>query len=286
MKTSPGRSHLPPGERTAPRSGGRVNHVRSYLPGQQPGEPGRAHLVVAGRFLQSLHDLRDALTEPPGGRRDGNSRKVRTAGWRIWEATGPDHPGDRRRGAGPRPEARCSRSPGTSSTTSGRSSTSRPSWRPGPERWRPFWAVRYDLTCGRRVEPLRRMPVWDAPRIVVVVDPTVYETLHEDQRDALDGFLGKTGLTAVGTKDELDAARGGVPPPALLVRARHALSPDARRRGDHPERPRVPAAQPTTATSVPRGCWRSSTPARRARPTRRPVRSWKSSTAPASPARS
>lgn len=41
----------------------------------------------------------------------------------------------------------------------------------GAERWRPFWAVRYNLTSGRRVEPLKRLPTWSDPRVVVVVDP-------------------------------------------------------------------------------------------------------------------
>jgi len=28
----------------------------------------------------------------------------------------------------------------------------------GAERWRPFWSARYNLTSGRRVEPLKRLP--------------------------------------------------------------------------------------------------------------------------------
>ena len=65
--------------------------------------------------------------------------------------------------------------------------------RAGRERWRPFWSVRYNLTSGRRVEPLRRLPIWSDPRVVVVVDPTVLRELHEEQRQRLDEFLAELG---------------------------------------------------------------------------------------------
>ena len=76
----------------------------------------------------------------------------------------------------------------------------------GVERWRPFWSARYNLTSGRRVEPLKRLPLWIDPRVVVVVDPTVHEGLNDEQKGRLDGFLAEAGLTAVGSLDELEAA--------------------------------------------------------------------------------
>ncbi len=76
----------------------------------------------------------------------------------------------------------------------------------GAERWRPFWSVRYNLTSGRRVEPLKRLPTWSDPRVVVVVDPTVHEGLNDEQKGRLDQFLDEAGLTAVGSLDELEAA--------------------------------------------------------------------------------
>src|SRR4051812_10335856 len=72
----------------------------------------------------------------------------------------------------------------------------------GVERWRPFWSVRYNLTSGRRVEPLKRMPVWNNPRVVVVLDPNVRDELHEDQKQRLDHFLAEAGLTTAGSLDE------------------------------------------------------------------------------------
>jgi tetratricopeptide (TPR) repeat protein len=76
----------------------------------------------------------------------------------------------------------------------------------GAERWRPFWSVRYNLTSGRRVEPLKRLPIWIDPRVVVVVDPTVHEALDDEQKGRLDGFLAEAGLPAVGSLDELEVA--------------------------------------------------------------------------------
>ena len=76
----------------------------------------------------------------------------------------------------------------------------------GVERWRPFWSARYNLTSGRRVEPLKRLPLWSDPRVVVVVDPTVHEGLNDEQKQRLDQFLAEAGLTAVGSMDELEAA--------------------------------------------------------------------------------
>jgi WD40 repeat protein len=37
------------------------------------------------------------------------------------------------------------------------------------EHWKPFWGIRYNLATGRRVDPLRRMPLWKEPLHVVVV---------------------------------------------------------------------------------------------------------------------
>ena len=76
----------------------------------------------------------------------------------------------------------------------------------GVERWRPFWLARYNLTSGRRVEPLKRLPLWIDPRVVVVLDPTVHEGLNNEQKGRLDGFLAEAALTVVGSLDELEAA--------------------------------------------------------------------------------
>ena len=73
----------------------------------------------------------------------------------------------------------------------------------GVERWRPFWSVRFNLTSGRRVEPLKRRSLWSEPRVVVVVDPTVHERLNDHQKQRLDQFLDEAGLTAIGSMDEL-----------------------------------------------------------------------------------
>ena len=52
-----------------------------------------------------------------------------------------------------------------------------------PARWQPFWGLRYDLAGGRRVSPLRRFPVLQDPRIVVVTDPMVIDNLPTECRE-------------------------------------------------------------------------------------------------------
>ena len=74
------------------------------------------------------------------------------------------------------------------------------------ERWRPFWSIRYNLTSGRRVEPLKRMPTWSDPRVIVVVDPDVYAQLLDEQKARLDAFLAEASLTMLHSLEELEAA--------------------------------------------------------------------------------
>ncbi|QEH32543.1 WD domain, G-beta repeat [Aquisphaera giovannonii] len=100
----------------------------------------------------------------------------------------------------------------------------------GAERWRPFWAIRYALTTGRRVEPLRRSPSWEAPRVIAVIDPSVRANLKEEQRDELDRFLAEARLTPVGSLKDLRAElRKGYP--RLLYWLGHA-TPEYLRLGD------------------------------------------------------
>ena len=74
------------------------------------------------------------------------------------------------------------------------------------ERWRPFWSIRYNLTSGRRVEPLRRLPVWDKPRVIAAISPGVYETMKPEQKQNLDKFVEEAGLVRVGSLAELEEA--------------------------------------------------------------------------------
>lgn len=76
----------------------------------------------------------------------------------------------------------------------------------GLERWRPFWAVRYNLTSGRRVDPLRRLALWEDPRVVVVIDSGVRDALPPEQKQRLDGFLTEFGLSVASSIDELEAS--------------------------------------------------------------------------------
>ena len=76
----------------------------------------------------------------------------------------------------------------------------------GTERWRPFWSIRYNLTSGRRVEPLRRLPVWSKPRVIAAINPDIYDEMHEDQKQKLDQFLSETDIARVGSMAELEEA--------------------------------------------------------------------------------
>jgi WD40 repeat protein len=118
----------------------------------------------------------------------------------------------------------------------------------GAERWRPFWGIRYNLTCGRRVDPWRRQAVWSDPRVVAVIDPTAEKGLRPDERRHLEDFLhefefkpvaalplggpaGQTGRrTRVGSLRELELAlKAGYP--RLLYWLGHA-TPDCLMLGD------------------------------------------------------
>ena len=40
--------------------------------------------------------------------------------------------------------------------------------------WRPFWGIRYNLAGGRRVEPLRRLPWLNEPKLLMVICPSIF----------------------------------------------------------------------------------------------------------------
>ena len=80
-----------------------------------------------------------------------------------------------------------------------------------PARWRPFWGLRYDLSGGRRVSPLRRLPVIRNPRVVVVTDPLVIDRLVPESA-ALTALCQENGWTQARSREELAAAlQGGRP---------------------------------------------------------------------------
>ncbi|MFO0798483.1 MAG: tetratricopeptide repeat protein [Gemmataceae bacterium] len=80
-----------------------------------------------------------------------------------------------------------------------------------PARWRPFWGLRYDLAGGRRVSPLRRLPVLHNPRVVVVTDPLVLDRLPTESRE-LAALCQEHGWAHARTRQELaDALQAGRP---------------------------------------------------------------------------
>ena len=114
----------------------------------------------------------------------------------------------------------------------------------GRRAWRPFWSVRYNLTSGRRVEPLKRLPHLERPAGDRGRGPDRPRGAARDQRRRLDAFLADAGLDRGRVDGRAGGgARRGLSPPALLDRPRRAELPPARRRRHHPGRPAEPAPE-------------------------------------------
>jgi hypothetical protein len=73
------------------------------------------------------------------------------------------------------------------------------------ETWLPFWGVRYNLACGRRVNPLRRLPQWERPEVILVIDPQIRADLPDEarQRRRLTGFVASRGCRVVESREQL-----------------------------------------------------------------------------------
>jgi len=117
-------------------------------------------------------------------------------------------------------------------------------------RWKPFWAVRYDLTAGRKVNPLRRMPTLVDPHALLVIDLEILHRLPDDQQQRLRRFVDLHQLTIVSSKDELIHEAAQQRPdliywlshatPATLVLRDEEISPRQLKqllRGDDPDVP-------------------------------------------------
>ncbi|MCI0456691.1 MAG: hypothetical protein L0Z62_06890 [Gemmataceae bacterium] len=75
-----------------------------------------------------------------------------------------------------------------------------------PERWLPFWGVRYNLASSRRVTPLRRLPLWDTPEVMLVIDPAIFGDLPAAEQQAINNFAQRRRLTRIETRNQLAAA--------------------------------------------------------------------------------
>ncbi|HVK08078.1 MAG TPA: hypothetical protein VM597_04810, partial [Gemmataceae bacterium] len=85
----------------------------------------------------------------------------------------------------------------------------------GVDHWRPFWGLRYTLSVGRSVEPLRRLPVLEAPRVLVVTAPDVVDGLPAGVRAELAALAAAHGWTVARSKAEVTAARAAGRPDVL-----------------------------------------------------------------------
>lgn len=90
-----------------------------------------------------------------------------------------------------------------------------------PERWQPFWGIRYGLTGGRKVNPLRRTPSLSDPVVLMVIDPKIRDRLPDDQRQRLAEFIEVHSIKTVSNKNEL-LAETKTQRPHLLYWLSHA----------------------------------------------------------------
>ena len=82
----------------------------------------------------------------------------------------------------------------------------------GLDQWQPFWGIRYNLAGGQRVDPRRRMPFWEKPRVLLVVDPSIRKGLPPQQRERVEGFARARGLPLIESRRQLEEAlRAGRP---------------------------------------------------------------------------
>ena len=77
--------------------------------------------------------------------------------------------------------------------------------------WEPFWGIRYSVACGRRVNPLRRVPLWGRPDVILVIDPEIRASLPDEDQQArrLAAFAGTNGFRVVESCEQLSAALKG-----------------------------------------------------------------------------
>lgn len=80
--------------------------------------------------------------------------------------------------------------------------------------WEPFWGYRYNLAVSQRVDvlrttPLRRMPWSENLKVLLVVDPGVFNDLPETQQLRLKNFADRHSLSFIGNKSDLATAMAG-----------------------------------------------------------------------------
>jgi hypothetical protein len=123
--------------------------------------------------------------------------------------------------------------------------------------WHPFWGIRYCLASGRRVNPLRRVPVWGRPDVILVIDPEIRASLPDEDRQArrLAAFARASGVRVVESREQLSEALKG-DRPYLVYWLSHA-TPNALVLGDAEIAPaelmRLLRGDPLTTSPAKRG---------------------------------
>jgi WD40 repeat protein len=74
---------------------------------------------------------------------------------------------------------------------------------PASEGWQGFWGICFNLTVGRRVDPLRQLDLLEKPEVLLAVDPGLRGSLSDAQQKRLAEFAQANGLTIVHSNADL-----------------------------------------------------------------------------------
>lgn len=84
----------------------------------------------------------------------------------------------------------------------------------GGDTWKHFWGVKYLLSGGRRVSPLRQFPVLVKPTVQFIIDPGARDRLPPDEKKRLADFLIDHAVAVASQRGQVQLE--GDPPPDVV----------------------------------------------------------------------
>jgi WD40 repeat protein len=80
-----------------------------------------------------------------------------------------------------------------------------------------FWGRRYNVTTGRRANPLRQVPFLHKPEILLIVDPVLLDALPEEGKNLLGEFAQGKALQMVDSRTGVQTALQAQPPEFIYL---------------------------------------------------------------------